>query len=128
EDIVEKAKRRILLGNPPGKKDSLGDSINWESLLQFVKNGDDVYFISGDGDYRSAVGNNEFSQYLKMEWENIKQSKIHYYKLIIEFFKDNFPELKITERDVEREAELLDSYYMRSDWKEYQSEELPFTI
>lgn len=35
DDILNKAKRRKELGNPPGKKNSLGDQLNWEILLNY---------------------------------------------------------------------------------------------
>jgi len=44
--IVSKAKERTELGNPPGKTNSIGDAINWETLLDLVEDGQDLYFIS----------------------------------------------------------------------------------
>jgi len=32
DEIIRKAEVRNLRGNPPGKKDSIGDAINWECL------------------------------------------------------------------------------------------------
>jgi len=50
--LFEAAVKRFRLGNPPGKKKvTLGDEINWESLLSGVPDAKDLMFISGDGDF-----------------------------------------------------------------------------
>jgi predicted nucleic acid-binding protein len=36
DEIIERAEKRCLVGNPPGKKGSFGDAINWEWLLAQV--------------------------------------------------------------------------------------------
>jgi hypothetical protein len=54
--LVVKAFWRHRRGNPPGKmdsKDSIGDAINWECLLENVENERDLYFIADDADYRA---------------------------------------------------------------------------
>jgi hypothetical protein len=33
DEIIEAARRRVEVGNPPGKKGSLGDALNWEAML-----------------------------------------------------------------------------------------------
>lgn len=45
EDIFNKAKMRMDVGNPPGKNGSLGDAINWEILLESVDIKDDFLQI-----------------------------------------------------------------------------------
>lgn len=50
-DILQKAKTRFDIGNPPGKDKSYGDAINWISLLESAPNDEDIYFISEDKDY-----------------------------------------------------------------------------
>lgn len=54
DDILDAAQRRDLVGNPPGKKGSLGDAINWEALLSDVPDGEDLYLVSADGDFAST--------------------------------------------------------------------------
>ena len=53
EDIVKKSHTRKLIGNPPisAGKSSVGDEINWESILDGVD--DDLIIISGDGTYEN---------------------------------------------------------------------------
>jgi hypothetical protein len=102
--IIEKSRFRYDIENPPGKKDSLGDSINWESFLEAMPSGDSLYFISGDKDYISPLDENLFEPYLESEWSSTKLSKIIYYKRLSSFFKDKFPEIKLAS---ELEKDLL---------------------
>lgn len=38
DSIIERARNRFDLGNPPGKNKSYGDAINWEILLESIPN------------------------------------------------------------------------------------------
>jgi predicted nucleic acid-binding protein len=97
---VERAKLRMSVGNPPGKNNSLGDAINWESLLNQTPAGEDLYFITGDKDYCSALNDDDFSDFLLTEWDIQKQTKIYFYKRLSSFCKEQFPEITIaTARD-----------------------------
>ena len=96
------AQLRLTLGNPPGKNGSLGDAINWETLLRQVPSGQDLYFISDDKDFRSPVNDARMSQYLTEEWERKKRSTVHYYTRISAFLADYYPNIKLaTEREIE---------------------------
>jgi hypothetical protein len=92
---IEKAKLRMSVGNPPGKNNSLGDAINWESLLDQTLAGEDLYFITGDKDYCSALNDDEFSDFLLTEWYNGKQTQIYFYKRLSSFCKEQFPEITL---------------------------------
>ncbi len=48
---IKRAQLRSDIGNPPGKKGSLGDAIIWEALLRHAPAGEDLFFISDDSDY-----------------------------------------------------------------------------
>jgi len=89
------ALRRVRLGNPPGKNESLGDAVNWESLLVTVDKGTDLYLVSEDKDYRSQLSEGVFNEFLREEWETKKKSSLLYYSKISDFFKDCFPDIKI---------------------------------
>ncbi|MFA4848736.1 MAG: PIN domain-containing protein [Methanoregula sp.] len=54
-DIFKRAHQRKLIGNPPitERKNSIGDEINWESILDRVK--DDLVIISDDHTYESDI-------------------------------------------------------------------------
>jgi hypothetical protein len=69
DDIIEKAQKRKLIGNPPTTKDkaSVGDEINWESLLSKIN--DDLIIISGDSTYI------KHQTFLIREFEREKRNK-----------------------------------------------------
>jgi predicted nucleic acid-binding protein len=99
--IYLNAMKRVRLGNPPGKENSLGDAVNWECLLVTIDDFADVHLVSEDKDYRSQLSP-EFSEFLNEEWEHRKTSKIFFYARISDFFKTNFPNIKIAS-EVERD-------------------------
>ncbi|BAX81981.1 PIN domain-containing protein [Labilibaculum antarcticum] len=102
DDIVTKGKLRFDLGNPPGKNNSYGDAINWESLVMNVNQFEDLYFISGDKDYYSTIDINDFNRFLKEEWEEEKKSSIIHFKKLSEFFKQEYPDIKLA-RELEKD-------------------------
>lgn len=93
--ILDRARFRMGVGNPPGKNNSLGDAINWECLLDETPEGEDLYFITGDKDYCSALNDDEFSDFLLTEWSSKKQTKIYFYKRLSSFCKEQFPEIAL---------------------------------
>jgi hypothetical protein len=103
-ELVEKSKLRFDLGNPPGKNKSYGDALNWESLLENVEDGNDIYFIADDKDYFSEINNSNFNAFLLNEWLKRKNTKIKFYKTLSDFFKDVLPDIKLA---TELEKDLL---------------------
>jgi rRNA-processing protein FCF1 len=93
--IIDRARLRMGVGNPPGKNNSLGDAINWECLLNVVPDQTDLFLISGDKDYSSPLGDDDLSGFLRDEWERRKQSKILFYRRLSGFFKDQFPDISM---------------------------------
>jgi predicted nucleic acid-binding protein len=120
--MIESARIRYDLGRPPGKNGSYGDAINWETLLDVVPEGEDLYFVSDDKDFYSEIDPSYFNSYLLKEWEEDKSSNIYSYRRISGFLKDKFPEIKIAS-DYEKDAlivELSDAgnfYYARKTLK-----------
>jgi hypothetical protein len=102
-DIIEKAELRFKRGNPPGKNNSLGDAIIWETLLEVVPNKQDLFFVSGDKDYKNQF-TNEFNSYLKYEWEIMKNSKIFFYPSLVSFFNEHQKDINLM---AENEKEAL---------------------
>jgi hypothetical protein len=101
--LISRAQLRMSLGNPPGKNGSLGDAINWETLLEKAPNGEAMYFISGDKDFRSAIDDAQFSQFLTQEWTEKKSSELRYYNRLSAFFADYYPNIKLaTEKEIEK--------------------------
>ncbi len=93
--ILDRARFRMGVGNPPGKNNSLGDAINWECLLEAIPAGEDLFFVTGDKDYCSALNDDDFSDFLQTEWFNLKQTPIHFYKRLSGFCKEQFPEIAL---------------------------------
>lgn len=104
DEIFQKAKQRFDLGNPPGKNESYGDAINWESLLKATPDLEPLVFISDDGDYYSKVDDSLFNPYLFKEWQKIKHSNIIHFRNLTVFFRENFPQIKLAD---ELEKNLL---------------------
>lgn len=104
-EIISKAKLRFDLGNPPGKNGSYGDAVNWEVLLRDVPFGEDLYFISDDNDYSSAIDTYKFNLYLGTEWYNKKNSKIIFYRTLNDFLKENFKDFELKE-ETERKMRI----------------------
>lgn len=102
--ILVKAKKRFDRGNPPGKKGSYGDSINWVALLEGIPQNEDLHLISEDGDYFSPLNEDQLNGFLKDEWEAQKSSKIFMYKRLSHFMAKNFPQAKLA---TELEKEIL---------------------
>jgi hypothetical protein len=103
DDLLNAARHRSQVGNPPGKKGSLGDAINWEALLA---NGadEDLYFASEDKDYASALDDRVLDSFLAAEWLSKKGSRVFLYKRLSQFFAAKFPDIKLA---AELEKELL---------------------
>ena len=79
DKIVTAAKQRVDIGNPPGKKDSICDAVNWESLLSFVHKSMPLNLITEDSDYYSPLNANKFNEFLEEEWKQKKNSNINFF-------------------------------------------------
>jgi predicted nucleic acid-binding protein len=95
DEILQKARLRRELRKPPGKVNSIGDAINWEALLSYVPEGENVYLVSGDVDYRSSLNPKQLAEYLREEWEINKKSKIYYFDRLFDFFASQYPDIKL---------------------------------
>jgi len=105
-ELIEKAKNRYDFGNPPGKKGSYGDALNWESLLTKIEVFDNFFFISDDGDYFSEFDKNLFNSFLMKEWEEkMPLTDFKSYKSLSGFLKDNYPTITIASEN--RKDELI---------------------
>ena len=113
DKLVDKARVRMQVGNPPGKGGSLGDAINWEALLKNVPVGENLHFITDDKDYRSIVDRNNFREFLSQEWTEKKRSQIVYYERLSLFFQAHFPNIKLAS-ELEKESLIGDLAASRS--------------
>lgn len=95
EAILDRARRRVDLGNPPGKKGSLGDAVSWECLLDQCPGGQDLYLVTEDSDFVSKVEADKIAAYLADEWREAKSSDVHLYQRISGLFQDKFPQIEL---------------------------------
>lgn len=107
DKILMSARRRSDRGNPPGKRDSLGDAINWESLLSTVPAKEQLVFVSDDGDYASALDDGMFNQYLSAEWREAKDGEVIFFRSLSPFFKKHYPEITLAS-EVEKDLLIRD--------------------
>ena len=105
--LVARARLRSDTGNPPGKKGSLGDAVNWEALVAGAAEGEDVYFVSSDSDYSSDLDEERFDPFLAEEWEATKKSRVIYFKRLSLFFRAQFPEIKLA-AEAEKDLAIRD--------------------
>ena len=90
DEIYGAAQRRMSIGNPPGKNQSIGDAINWLILLRNVPNGEDIHIISADGDFYSTLDDNRVHPYLEEEWRESKGSEVYVYRKLSMFLNKHF--------------------------------------
>ena len=107
-EYVDAAYMRYRVGNPPGKDNKYGDAVNWECLKHSVPDGEDLYFISNDKDYRSDLSDKDFNPFLKSEWKRDKKSNIVFYANLVSFLNEHIKELQIkTEQEKQELIEKL---------------------
>ena len=94
-ELIECARQRVELGNPPGKKGSTGDAMIWESLLAKTPDEEDIYIVSDDADFRSPLDSGKLNEFLWQEWISKKQSELYFHRKLSEFFKEKFPEIHL---------------------------------
>ena len=90
DKIYTAAQRRMSIGNPPGKNQSLGDAINWLILLRKVPDGEDLHIISADGDFYSTLDDNRVHPFLEEEWREKKESEVRVYRKLSGFLSEHF--------------------------------------
>jgi hypothetical protein len=112
DGVLEAARRRVDLGNPPGKRGSLGDAVNWEALLRSVPDVQDLYLVTSDGDFVSKLDKERASEFLRNEWRTRKHADVYLYRRISGLFGDKFPDIKLAS---EFEKELRIRRLLRSD-------------
>ncbi|AEI95484.1 PIN domain-containing protein [Roseobacter litoralis] len=97
-DVLDAARVRQELRNPPGKKDSLGDAINWESLLQ----NDQIWLldvVSKDGDFASDLSPDKIKGFLLAEWVSRKgtSSKVNLFRSLGDYFRARYPQIALSD-------------------------------
>jgi hypothetical protein len=104
-EIWTAAKMRFDLGNPPGKDDSYGDAINWESLLATVPDGRDLLIVTADTDFISKLDPSLLAEVLRNEWADRKMSSVSLYRNLTSLFRHNYPDIKLAS-ELEKELKI----------------------
>jgi len=92
---VPKARERYERGNPPGKNNSLGDAINWEFLLDRVPNGEPLFLVSADKDFRSTIDDLALDGFLEKEWKRTKGSDVFFYPSLSQFINRHLKDIEL---------------------------------
>jgi predicted nucleic acid-binding protein len=92
--VFDSAVRRMQLGNPPGKDQSLGDRINWEVLIAELPDGSDLHIVSKDGDFGSPLRSAPNS-FLVDEWATGKKGTLFLHDQLKPLLKEYFPHIKL---------------------------------
>lgn len=111
---LQMAKDRFEIGNPPGKGKSYGDAINWVILLDKMPESKDLFFISGDKDYKSLFNDEELNPFLKNEWVTKKKSNIFFYPNLPTFIKNNAKDIQLQNEN--RKLKLIQDFSQSSSF------------
>lgn len=105
KDIIDKAFYRMLKGNPPGKKDSYGDAIIWESILNKFTN-ENLAIVTNDGDWLEKYDKENLNRFLCKEWQKKTKKRIKVYSSLGKFINDFEKKPTIKKETIEREEKL----------------------
>lgn len=100
-EIRSAAETRQFFGNPPGKKDSIGDAINWESLLSAVPSEADLVLVTADRDFASKLDPRVADEFLSEEWSVAKHSGLSLHASLTAAFTVHYPAIRLA-ADLER--------------------------
>lgn len=103
--ILDTARARKDRGNPPGKKQTLGDEINWEGLLAALPAGAELCIVTEDGDFKSKMDAEVISPFLAREWRDGKGGTVHLHSQISSLLQARFPGIELA-TEVEKEARI----------------------
>jgi hypothetical protein len=116
EELIKYAKQRFDLGNPPGKNNSYGDALAWESLLGNIDNDKTFCLISDDKDYKSPINENSLNSFLQEEWIDRKNSDIEFFIRLSSFFMKHFPQINLADEEVKNT--LIDELFLSPTFAE----------
>ena len=117
DSILEAAKLRVLLGNPPGKPGSYGDAVNWESLLVEVPKDEDLVLVTNDKDYRSKLDPNRLNQYLLDEWTRKKGSHVHLHGSLRSALGAHYPEIQLAPEPEPEQDQAIEQLVIASNFR-----------
>lgn len=93
--VIDAAETRHALGNPPGKKDSLGDAVNWEALLRYGPDNHDLSLVTSDADFASPLDRQQPDEFLAREWLETKGGELILFRGLDGFMDARFPNVRL---------------------------------
>jgi hypothetical protein len=90
QEVIDRARLRRELGNPPGKRGSIGDAVNWELLLDFLPP-DHLFYVTNDSDFYSPLGGDQPLEFLTFEWEAIVSQPIGFVRRLSQLPEEEVP-------------------------------------
>lgn len=88
--LLEKARLRQIRGNPPGKQDSIGDQLHWETLLTTASTDPNLHIVSLDNDFSSKFDQAQPNPKIALEWEQNGGESLRVYSSLGAFTKEHF--------------------------------------
>ncbi len=95
DSLIQCARDRRDLRRPPGKGTSLGDALNWEALLRDVPDGEDLYLVTEDPDFRSPLHENELHEYVADEWRRRKGAEAILFRSLGALARKHYPSIEL---------------------------------
>ena len=118
DETLIAAQRRMDIGNPPGKKGSLGDAISWEWLLhqEFDEEITEVVVLSGDIDFESNLVAGRMKEFLSVEWSRLHpKCALRLERSLAEWLEKDFPDIKLVDETEKKAAiEELETGWLSS--------------
>jgi hypothetical protein len=98
--FVSAARRRVDIGNPPGKAECLGHAIKWEWLLNrgIQLDTTEIVILSTDSDYESQLIKGELKEYLRLDWaKRYPYCELRLERSLAKFLLREFPDTKLVD-------------------------------
>jgi len=109
KNIIEKGYYRYLKGNPPGKNNSYGDAIIWETLIEKFTDGK-LSIITDDKDWYVDEDKESLNELLTREWQEKTGRKLKIYSTLSEFI-NKFTGKKIIKKEIIQEEKAQKEYF-----------------
>lgn len=93
DTIIDLARRRVDIGNPPGKRGSIGDAIIWESLLSSAPPLGVMHFVSDDKDWYDPNGETDILPFLRAEMTQFVDG----HRTISDFLSLHYPNIVLSD-------------------------------
>ena len=98
DEIFNRAHKRMILGDPPGKSASIGDRVNWEHLLSSNSLRGGLHLVTRDNDFSSDLDKTRPHQVLLREWRERKAGELFVHSEIKQFLSTKFSNFNFSKK------------------------------